>query len=916
MTNPFYEQDWLQATMAKEAGPKMFNPDDVKEMRAMLDDPYVSHQNKQNILYALSDLQALSPGEIGKYCGQLQVPLYDVANGGQAPMENLTNAKASVASGREQQRTGAAKKSLDDSQKRLDEGNFKNSDEIIDQADAGLKIFDDFYPRYTKAGGQSNMGGGGDAPGAGLDPQSLRAATKQFRGIDFTAFKTDADALAAASKSVGESNQQLATAWANNMAEWKGSGATAAAKYKSKLDAGAATLTQALNNAPGTITQGIGTIEKQVTDFAKQVHNSYGDGKMAQLTPADVDNLLKSKEQLPGVIQQLEQKIQELNNRSTFDKIVGGVIGFFAFGPIGAIAGVIGISFADKITEDNIEEETAKYKQALADTQTKLQQFTQEYATKANSVQQQASNTLQGVKQSYDAMLQGLGQGMEKDPFAGLGSPNEKGGSDSKRSGGGGGGGNGGGGSGGGGTGAGGGGGGTTAPESTTPSDPAQVADAAKKEAEQGINPITGKPLEIDPETGQPYPIDPKTGEAIKDAGDDQDTVTVQKGDNKIEMSEPDKDGKMDIKIADGAGTAKDYQLDWGDDDKAKAEGATGPTDPGTGATAGAPEAAAPGATGDKVYTPGPDGKIHIQDGNLQITAERPGGPDGPTVVTVDDGSGTPTSYTLGDEEKGAAGEAASAVPGSSSDASAATGSTGSAAGQLGDALEAGQSGDASATAGATGQPADGAVAGADGAPAGGADRASSGFAAPGGVDVDGAAGPDGGGAGNTDGAAAAGSVDTSGAGGDGGVAAGDGAMAADAQQTAPADAGTDAVSAGASAGGMSGSLGDPSSLGDASSLDPGSHTGAGPGQPGLGVAPVGAGDQAAAAQMQQAGGGAGNLGMMGGMGGMGGGGGGDQERSSNAYRIDGGIFNTSGSGGQISGSLDDEGDRSVRYER
>jgi hypothetical protein len=66
---------------------------------------------------------------------------------------------------------------------------------------------------------------------------------------------------------------------------------------------------------------------------------------------------------------------------------------------------------------------------------------------------------------------------------------------------------------------------------------------------------------------------------------------------------------------------------------------------------------------------------------------------------------------------------------------------------------------------------------------------------------------------------------------------------------------------------------------------------------------------------------GAGGMGgMMGGMGAMGGagggGGGGDQQRGASQYRVEGGIFETSGAGGRISGSLDDEGDRSISYER
>ncbi|GLY63502.1 hypothetical protein [Amycolatopsis taiwanensis] len=879
----------FQMSVAKPAFDKTFKPEDVQQMRALLDDPNVSNENKQNMLYALSDMKALSDGEVFKYAKQIGVEgpdALDIAKGGRDPMRNLVNAKASLAAGSEQQRQGQAKDQIDAGQKRLDEGNFSNSDEIIDQADAGLKIFDEFYPRYTKAGGQPTQGMSADVGGTGLDPNSLRAATAELRGINFAAFSADADALTQAGKAVSDSSGQLGQAWNNNMTEWKGSGATAANQFKSKLDSGAQVFTQALNSAPGTITQGIDTIKKQLVDFAENCLKQWGDGKMAQLTPQDVDNLLQSKQQLPGIISDLQQKIQELNNRSTLDKIVGGVIGFFVGGPIGAIAGVVGVSFADKITEDNIGEETQKYQQALTDTETKLQQFVSDYSTRAGSVQEQVANTKQGVQQSYDALLQGLGKGLEQDPFAKVGDPNQQGG-DSGGGGGktGGGGGTGGGGSGGGGTGGGGG-----MPPSTTPStqpgqaepsDPAAVADAAKKEAAEGINPITGKALEVDPSTGEPYPIDPKTGEAIKDAGE---TLTVQHGDNKIEMSEPGKDGKMDIKIDDGHGGAKDFKLDWGD-----GTSSPNPADAAQQAGDAAQQAADPAQhAGEKTYTPGPDGKIHIEDGNLKITAERPQGADGPTVVTVDDGTGKPTTYTLG--ESGAQ--------------AADTGTPAHAAGAATPAqpVEAGAA-QAASTPGA---------------------QQSSGFAAPGGIDVEHTAEPAGAGSGTaqqSSGFAAPGGLDIehtaepAAAGPDTG------------QQTTPAstsgglfgDSGSGGGSlfgdSGTGAGAVSGTL-----VGDAGSLQPGAHTGVDPQPAAIGAAPpaaVGAAPPAAhdpAGQQAALGasgfGGSGGMGMMGGMmGGMGaaGGGGEDTERSSRAYRVDGGIFNTSGAGGRISGSLDDD---------
>ncbi|MEU4668989.1 hypothetical protein AB0F91_13660 [Amycolatopsis sp. NPDC023774] len=204
-----------------------------------------------------------------------------------------------------------------------------------------------------------------------------------------------------------------------------------------------------------------------------------------------------------------------------------------------------------------------------------------------------------------------------------------------------------------------GGGGSMTPPPATPAPTPAVTAPAA---ADPNLNPVTHQPLEVDPSTGQPYPIDPKTGVAIKSDATEPETVTVEQGDNKISMSEPDDDGKMGITVDDGTGQEKQYQLDFGEDPapgqgadfgpqgRDGAQDASGQPDDGR-RQAPQPDGTPAGtATSGQVYQPGPDGKIHVDDGNLKITAERPDGADGPTVVTVDDGSGQPTKYTLGDD--------------------------------------------------------------------------------------------------------------------------------------------------------------------------------------------------------------------------------------------------------------------------
>ncbi|ANN20744.1 hypothetical protein SD37_37585 [Amycolatopsis orientalis] len=423
------------------------------------------------------------------------------------------------------------------------------------------------------------------------------------------------------------------------------------------------------------------------------------------------------------------------------------------------------------------------------------------------------------------------------------------------------------------------GGGGGTPPGGGGGTPPAAEVPKPEDKPAEGTNPVTGKPLELDPETGKPYPIDPATGEAIKDGLDGQDTMTVQKGDNKIEMTEPDKDGKMDIKVDDGKGHEKDYKLDFddpkGEGGKPGEEGKDGKD--GDFGPKGAVKEGEPGADG--VYRPGPDGKIHIQDGNLKITAEQPQGPNGPTVVTVDDGKGEPTTYTL--DEKG---EKKELKPGDVLDKD-----------DLKNGLD-----DRN-----PGNPQPGRMDDVRPMPA---PAEGGGFSAPGGVDAGVAVG------GGSEGTAVPAGAEAS-----GGAASG-----ASGEGTVPTASG----GGGGSFEGALGGLGDGASAGslnEAGSLEAGVQSGGGA-QPagaegGLGMAPGGMDPAPAGAGAGAGGASAGMGGMMGGMGAMGGagggGGGGDTQRGSSQYRVEGGIFETSGAGGRISGSLDDEGgDRSISYER
>jgi hypothetical protein len=106
--------------------------------------------------------------------------------------------------------------------------------------------------------------------------------------------------------------------------------------------------------------------------------------------------------------------------------------------------------------------------------------------------------------------------------------------------------------------------------------------------------------------------------------------VSIQDGNRKFTIGEPDANGRSKLTIDDGTGKPKTYDLDFGDG-KDKLPGAI----PGV------------GTDGAELVKAGADGKAVIHDGNTTITAERvPGHPD-QMKLTVDDGTPPPKTYTV-----------------------------------------------------------------------------------------------------------------------------------------------------------------------------------------------------------------------------------------------------------------------------
>jgi len=146
-----------------------------------------------------------------------------------------------------------------------------------------------------------------------------------------------------------------------------------------------------------------------------------------------------------------------------------------------------------------------------------------------------------------------------------------------------------------------------------------------------------------------PTPTVPSGTDVGNPTGAHPETLTVQHGDNTLSMTGPDNHGTMQVTTQDGSGHPKTYDIAFGNGTTATPTAVPAHT---TAVSASA------GADGVQHITPGPDGKAVIHDGNTTITAQEQ--PGGQVKVTVDDGSGQPTTYTL---DQAAAGQPGTGQP-------------------------------------------------------------------------------------------------------------------------------------------------------------------------------------------------------------------------------------------------------------
>lgn len=184
-------------------------------------------------------------------------------------------------------------------------------------------------------------------------------------------------------------------------------------------------------------------------------------------------------------------------------------------------------------------------------------------------------------------------------------------------------------------------------------------------------------------------------------------TIEITDGDRKISVQSPDGAGHVTITIDDGSGPPKSYDLDFSAALGTETDAAEPRPEPDR-----RPELdhrqdrqqdrdlSAADRPVEQPVRAGQDGRCVIQDGPLTVTAEQPAVAPSSIVLTVDNGTGEPTTYTLdysasSDDQAtstqaftagGQQYESASGFGGTSSPEAGPLGSTGAAAGNPGEA--------------------------------------------------------------------------------------------------------------------------------------------------------------------------------------------------------------------------------------
>ncbi|MEV4317565.1 hypothetical protein [Actinocrispum sp. NPDC049592] len=211
---------------------------------------------------------------------------------------------------------------------------------------------------------------------------------------------------------------------------------------------------------------------------------------------------------------------------------------------------------------------------------------------------------------------------------------------------------------------------------------PPPIEQPQPQESQPQANPQDGTdPSSVD--TGMP--VDPSQDPTKNGQQQHPESVTIEDGSKKYTVNSPDGQGHVKMTVDDGSGHPKSYDMDFSQPDATQGQHAavgpdgkplqTGQLGPDgrpvqqqlgpdgqppqnqqfgpAGQQLGPDGQPVTGADGVQHAVAGPDGKVVLHDGNVTITAEQnPPGSEN-VKLTIDDGSGKPTTYLIDYDAQG-----------------------------------------------------------------------------------------------------------------------------------------------------------------------------------------------------------------------------------------------------------------------
>ncbi|WP_157405408.1 hypothetical protein [Actinopolyspora halophila] len=230
-----------------------------------------------------------------------------------------------------------------------------------------------------------------------------------LRGIDFAAFREDADRLEKVHSALLDQSGSMKRDFGGVRETWQGEASEAAAGKVDSYTSSGTVVIDEVESLAGAIVPAMDGIQKAVREYAKFVLDVGKELKCSGKSPEETaDEIRKARGNL---------KMEDLNDvgiddifSGTWENLKGAAVGAVLGGPVGAVIGnTVGAKNAVDSIRQGIIDDAKKWLDSS---------FVPEFQNKLTQFDQQTSNTTSTVEQCYQQLLQEAK--VSDDPFKGV----------------------------------------------------------------------------------------------------------------------------------------------------------------------------------------------------------------------------------------------------------------------------------------------------------------------------------------------------------------------------------------------------------------------------------------------------------------------------------------------------------------